>query len=372
MLAPVFEAMPADLRTRPRWVTWRGQKVPYDPSRPSSKASVTDPATWGSFAQAEAAYCEGGRDGVGHVLAGDGVVGIDLDHVVDNGVPVPAALELLDTVGAQFIELSPSGTGLHAWGYWPEAFPGRRGRIGDVAIEIYSRERYLTVTGHPLPGKDGPLVPLDLGPLFDRLGAERVTPQKTPEDTRGQQTTLECHLLSSVGCPATTPGHEGERNRCLFELARRLKAVKPEATDTERRTLVQQWLQANYSSIRTKSLAVSLDDFERAWRSVKFIPGETLATVLAGVNLHAPLTPEWAARGYGPFEAPLLHVCAALQAHEGDGRPFFITARVAAGLLGHADHSTAAAMLRQFVRDGVLELVTKGSGRVASRYRMRA
>lgn len=368
MLTPKFEGMPQELRHLSRWVTHRA-KCPYDPSRPRSKASVTDPLTWGSFSQAVASYDEGGCDGVGFVLAADGVVGIDLDHVVFNGVPKPAALELLEGIGAQFVELSPSATGLHAWGRWPEPFPGRRGRLNDISIEVYSRERYLTMTGYPLPGRGGPLAPLNMAPLFDRLGSRNATPQRTPEDNRGVQTTLENHLLSSVGCSATTPRHEGERNRCLFELARRLKATKPNANDAERRALVQEWLVAHYATIRTKSLAVSLDDFERAWGSVKFIPGHALNSALDGVNMHAPLPPALAKKGYGPFEAPLLHVCAALQDRAGD-EPFFITSRVAASLLGHIDHSTAAAMLRQFVRDGVLQLVSKGSGRIASRYRM--
>ncbi|WP_234263083.1 hypothetical protein [Hydrogenophaga sp. NFH-34] len=371
MLAPAFEAMPAELRACPRWVTHRA-KVPFDPSHPRSKASVTDPATWGAFGQAEAAYGEGGRDGVGFVLAGDGVVGIDLDHVVDDGVTEPAALELLDAVGAEYVELSPSGTGLHAWGRWSEAFPGRRGRLDGLSVEVYSRERYLTVTGHPLPGKAGPLVPLDLAPLFDRLGAERATPQR-------QQKTTQCHSVVSadsvvsvglVSEPATAPLHEGERNRALFELARRLKAARPEASESERRALVQQWHKAHYAVIRTKAFSVSWDDFERAFRSVRILPGETMARLLAGANLHAPLPPALVAKGYGPHEAPLWHACRALQAHAGD-EPFFIGSRTAAELLGHADHKAAAAMLRAFVRDGVLELVSKGAGRVASRYRMR-
>lgn len=369
MLTPKFEGMPQELRHLSRWVTHRA-KCPYDPSRPRSRASVTDPFTWGSFSQAEASYDEGGRDGVGFVLAADGVVGIDLDHVVFNGVPKPAALELLEGIGAQFVELSPSATGLHAWGRWAEPFPGRRGRLNDISIEVYSRERYLTMTGHTLPGRDGPLAALDMAPLFDRLGSRNATPQKTPEDNRRAQTTLESHLLSSVGCSATTPAHEGERNRCLFELARRLKAAKPDATDGERRALVQQWISANYANIRTKSLAVSLDDFERSWRSVKYVPGETLSAVLAGIDLHAPLPPALAKIGYGNSEAPLLHICAALQARAVN-EPFFVTSRIAASLLGHCDHSTAAAMLRQFVRDGVLQLISKGAGRTASRYRMK-
>ncbi len=370
MLQPRFETMPPELQARPRWVTWAGAKVPYDPVALRRKASVADPASWGSFQQAEAAYTEGERDGVGFVLAGDGVVGIDLDHVVTNGRPDTAALQLLDNLGCQYIELSPSGTGLHGWGFGPN-IGGRRGKLDGVHVELYSTGRYLTCTGHAL--KAGPLVELPgFTAVADALRASSgssLTPQKT---TEVQQRTTECHLLlSSVGCPATTPQYEGQRNRCLFELARRAKAKWPEATREDRRGLVQQWHTAHYAVIGTKAVTVSLDDFERAWEAARHAPGETLAAVMAGVNLHAPLPDHVSAMGYGPHDATLWHICAALQAHAGDA-PFFVSARIAAELMGHSDHSTAAAMLRAFVADGVLELVSKGAGRVASRYRMAA
>lgn len=367
MLSPEFQAMPQELRRVHRWVTHRA-KCPYDPSVLNKKASVTDPSTWGSFSQAEASFQEGGHDGVGFVLAGDGVVGIDLDHVVVDAVPIPAAVELLVCIGAQYVELSPSATGLHAWGLWPEPFPGRRGKLGEISVEVYSRERYLTMTGHPLSAKCGPLVPLSLGPLFDRLESRSAIPQRQRKTTEGHSvgSAVSVGLLSD---PATVPLHEGERNRALFELARRLKAAKTDASEVERRALVQQWHKAHYEVIRTKAFSVSWDDFERAFRSVRVLPGETMTRLLTNVNLHAPLPPSLIAMGYGPHEAPLWHACRALQMHAGDD-PFYISSRTAAELMGHSDHKSAAAMLRTFVRDGVLQLVSKGAGRVASRYRM--
>lgn len=147
MLAPNFSHIPAALRRVPRWVCHK-RKVPYDPAALCRKASVTDPSTWGTFDQAQTAYEEGNRDGVGLVLAGDGIVGVDLDHVVHDGVPDPAAMALLDRIGCEFIELSPSGTGLHGWGYGPN-IGGRRGKLDGVSVELYSQGRYLTMTGRP-------------------------------------------------------------------------------------------------------------------------------------------------------------------------------------------------------------------------------
>lgn len=376
MLSPDFDTMPPELRSLSRWVTHRA-KCPYDPSMLNSKASVTDPTTWGSFSQAQASFREGGYDGVGFVLAGDCVVGIDLDHVVMDGVPQSAAMELLAGIGAQFVEMSPSGTGLHAWGLWSDPFPGRRGMLGNISVELYSRERYLTMTGHVLQGWNGPLVPLALGSLFERLEPRSANPQSLRKTSEGHSAASAVSDVSdvsdvSVGLlsdPMTVPLHEGERNRALFELARRLKAVKPDASEVERRALVQLWHKAHYMVIRTKAFSVSWDDFERAFGSVRVLPGETMKRLLAGVNLHAPLPNALLSKGYGQHEAPLWHICRTLQLHSGD-EPFFISSRTAAELLGNCDHKSAAAMLRSFVRDGVLQLVSKGGGRVASRYRM--
>lgn len=366
MLAPNFERMPPELCRLPRWVTHRA-KVPYDPSRLSSKASSTDPATWGSFEQAEAAYLEGERDGVGHVLAGDGVVGIDLDHVVTNGLPMPAAMELLSAVKCQFVEMSPSGTGLHGWGYWPEAFPGRRGRIGDVPVEIYSRGRFLTVTGHPLPGLEGPLMPLNLAPVFEGLGSHLQKEQKMTEESSVPYVPS----VASVEIPAhTLPAGEGERNKQLFHLARYLKGKYPGVKADDMRPMVQEWHRLALPNITTKQFDVSWADFKRGWAIVKQPHGATLNGILKTIDDAAPLPAHIEAKGYEVDTLRLVRVCVALQSHEGDGRPFFISARQAGELLGI--HFTAASsLLALLVADGVMELVRRGAGRVASRYRMR-
>ena len=49
-------------------------KVPYVPGRPTQRAKVSDPSTWGSFSAALQDYKDGKCDGIGFVL-GDGVTG---------------------------------------------------------------------------------------------------------------------------------------------------------------------------------------------------------------------------------------------------------------------------------------------------------
>lgn len=358
-MQPDFEVMPGELRALPRWVVWKGAKVPYCATTADSTASVTDPDTWAPFPTAQTAFEEGGYAGVGFVLNGDGIVGVDLDKCVSDGVPQSAAFDLLNRIGCQYVEVSPSGNGLRGFGYG-DNIKGRRGILDGLNVELYSTQRYLTVTGHAL--KTGPLVPL---PGFSEVAHLLGEPPHPTEDNGSLRKTS--HVIPS-SVSLCLPANEGERNRCLFELARRVKGERPEATREELRAIVQEWHQLALPVIATKAFSVSWGDFERAWRSVRHAHGETLRAALDGVDIHACLPEQLQALGYGEHEAPLLHVCKALQVHAGN-EPFFIGARTAAELLGHSDHSTAAAMLRAFVADGVLEMVSKGAGKVASRYR---
>jgi hypothetical protein len=158
-MQPDFQMMPVELRELSRWVVWKGAKIPYCVSAINRLASVTDPRTWSSFEHAEMAYVEGGYSGVGFVLNGDGIVGVDLDKCAPDGVPSTDALNLLSHLGCQYIELSPSGTGLRGFGYGDD-IKGRRGVLDGLNVELYSSARYLTVTGRVL--KNGPLVRLTI------------------------------------------------------------------------------------------------------------------------------------------------------------------------------------------------------------------
>jgi primase-polymerase (primpol)-like protein len=44
--------------------------------------------------------------------------------------------------------VSPSGTGLHIWGFGSVG-QGRRIRRGESSVEVYDRGRYITVTRQP-------------------------------------------------------------------------------------------------------------------------------------------------------------------------------------------------------------------------------
>ena len=141
--------LPESMTSRARWVRWesraRGARVTKVPlTVDGCLASVSDPGSWSSYADVKASSV---GDGVGIVL-GDGLGCIDLDDAIVDGVLAPWAAGIVaqHRDEAVLVEVSPSGRGVHIFLPLPEG-PGRRIREGDVKIEIYSRARYVTVTG---------------------------------------------------------------------------------------------------------------------------------------------------------------------------------------------------------------------------------
>lgn len=124
-------------------------------------ASVNDPSSWSDFAAASASET---GDGVGFVLtAGDGIVVVDLDHAVDDGIVLPWARRIVDQLPPTYMERGRSGSGLHLW-FRGAVSSGRRIRRGELAVEVYSDRRYIIV-GDRVPG-----TPLSLAELPDAAG----------------------------------------------------------------------------------------------------------------------------------------------------------------------------------------------------------
>jgi primase-polymerase (primpol)-like protein len=143
---------------RRQWVRHTNRKVPL--SVVGSKvrpASSTDPETWSTYSQASRSTAGAG---VGFVLSSmDRLVCIDLDHALGDGQLEPWARRIVDSAPATYIEVSPSGTGLHIWGVGSVG-RGRRIRRGPAAIEVYDRGRYVTVTRKPFEGAPSKLADL--------------------------------------------------------------------------------------------------------------------------------------------------------------------------------------------------------------------
>jgi putative DNA primase/helicase len=145
------ECIPHELKARPQWVVWKMEerdrkptKVPYTP-RTGRKASSTDLTTWGLFE--EGLEVMDRYDGIGFVLcSGDPYTGIDLDHCRDpvTGEIEPWALRIISSLDS-YAEVSPSGMGIHIIAKGKAPKNGKRGKV-----EMYSSERFFTVTGHVL------------------------------------------------------------------------------------------------------------------------------------------------------------------------------------------------------------------------------
>lgn len=143
--------VPVELIRRDRWVRYAPNKTPLRTN--GHAASSTDPKTWATYTAAAASRA---GIGLGFVL-GDGIGCIDLDHVLEDGSPTPEAEEFLADYPDHYIEISPSGDGLHIWGTADEA-AGTRRREAGISVERYSTGRYITVTGNIY--QPGRLLPL--------------------------------------------------------------------------------------------------------------------------------------------------------------------------------------------------------------------
>lgn len=167
--------IPGELKARNQWVVWRYKwkapknrpgkwdKPPLDAAT-SSPASSTDPETWNSFEVAFAAYCAGGYDGIGYVFSGgdDDFVGVDIDHCRDPQTgqtlawtpeqrtcehwakDAPEPQEIIDSLPT-YAEVSPSRAGVKIFAKAKIVKAIKHG-----SVEMYSRGRYFTVTGHKL------------------------------------------------------------------------------------------------------------------------------------------------------------------------------------------------------------------------------
>lgn len=155
------EKIPQYLRENGRFCNWRYEerdgsktKVPYTPGT-NRRASVSNPSTFTAFNTAASAT---GYDGIGIRVCGK-IVGIDLDHCIEEGDVLPWAQDVVDRFRATYIEVSPSGTGIRILCLLPDGFSydAKTYYIKKGNIEVYipgHTNRFLTVTGNALTNAD--------------------------------------------------------------------------------------------------------------------------------------------------------------------------------------------------------------------------
>jgi len=365
-LNPDFNTIPRHLKKLPRWVVWKN-KVPYKVNNPKVKASVTDPSTWGTYESAYATYKIGGFDGIGFVFNGDGIVGIDIDKCYTNGTPSHEALNLLEEFGCGYIEVSPSGTGLHGIGILNN--PPRTGRkvnLYGVSIEFYPTSRFFTVTGLSIRNRGIKLLDGYVKVFQSIKNTSTSLCTEVTEVTEDTEATDSISSVDELIIPdRLIPSGHGQRNKKIFELTRYVKGVNPKLTFEESKPYFLTWFELSLDRIKTQDSETSWIDFVNAWDNVKFPAGYALSQLS-----EMPLPVDFDNKGLqlGAKAAELYEYCYKLQILAGK-EPFYLACRTAGNWLD-IDYKEASSILRVFRRKDWLKEISKGKGSKASRYRL--
>ena len=208
------ENIPDELKALYIWVVWRYEwnerrqrwtKVPYTPFT-TSKASSTRESSWRSFQAAHNCYLERRDffDGIFACLSEkDPYAGGDFDHTDDRS-----------RIPQTYAEDSPSETGYRFIG---------RGSIPSACKkpngELYDRKRFLSITGHILPGFPREIRPIQ--PELDKLYEElKGAPKETKEGNAGRGSRAE--QVKQIPVEWWDAGRDimrtGDRNRLLARL----------------------------------------------------------------------------------------------------------------------------------------------------------
>ena len=144
-----------NMRLCRQWVCWRlepdpkgekPRKVPYNPKN-GSRASATNPETWGTMEEALAAKERYLFAGIGFVFTeGCGIVGVDIDHCLDENGQMNETARAITGKYPTYTEISPSGKGLHLF-YRGSGMPGKGNKNSESGVEMYAAARYFTMTG---------------------------------------------------------------------------------------------------------------------------------------------------------------------------------------------------------------------------------
>ena len=159
-LKPNFESIPKSLRALP-WAVWRAEprqgqvgkfnKAPVSPLT-GSKIGANKPQLFGTFDEAKSAYQNGEYTGVGLLLVGNGIVGVDIDSYHETVQDSPDVANWVKSAldARVYCERSPSGSGLRLFYTDPNCIQGKK----KGSLEIYSNLRFLTVTGQTIKCMD--------------------------------------------------------------------------------------------------------------------------------------------------------------------------------------------------------------------------
>lgn len=176
-----FDLLPRVIKPVKQWVLWRRdgeQKQPVNPFT-LGNAGVSWSNTWGTFAEVLESYrrYSGKLNGIGFVLTeNDPFVCVDLDDCFNSNGLTAFAVEVLERLSG-YAEVSPSGNGLHIW----VRAPKEQRNIKRKGFEIYSSNRWLTMTGKPIDNYDRADIPDRSQELSELIESLKLDENKATE-----------------------------------------------------------------------------------------------------------------------------------------------------------------------------------------------
>lgn len=182
-----LEYLPAAMRQARRWLLWKAGKVPCYVSGTQRNGTLDTPHDVAQLATLDDALGRLESDsrfaGLGFALGFDAALGahwqgLDLDDALDPaGQFTTERARTLYQTSDGYAEVSPSGRGLHVIGLGERFRAIKWHRPGEQKIELYSAQRYFTVSGRMMREGD----PTDLAPLAERVRAALVAAGKMRE-----------------------------------------------------------------------------------------------------------------------------------------------------------------------------------------------
>ena len=358
ILSPDFDRIPQVLKDRPYWCFWLKSKSPTRLEDGAIKnGSISAPSDWLTYDAAVGRYHAHNGWGIGMLLNGDGLVAIDIDGCVHGGEPIPESLAVMREHGVGYVEFSPSGTGLHGYGFADlRAIKKTRFNLCGASVEIYAHSRFMTVTGHVLWDTGIKDLPLLVDALQSNASEEHEDVDEL-EDTESHTSFSSTSSLANVmiqgmryQLPAScVPTGYGQRNAAIFEYARFLKGKHPAADKSMRKHYVGSWFAHHESRIATKDIGDSLVDFEHAWSRVKYPYGEEWSKAKSLMD-GFPVPPDVAE--YGQRMSTTYQLCRALESLSPNG-VFFVAMKPAGEVLG-CDEATVSRYLLRLIDDEVI------------------
>jgi hypothetical protein len=141
-------------------------------------------------------------------------------------------------------------------------------------------------------------------------------------------------------------------NRALFQFAREMRSLLPDAVAEEMEPYLAIWYRVASDYLKELDWGEVLCDFEFKLEEIKYPVGQDpLSMAIQEANEHEP--PECSTR-YGGNMGRLVHILQRLQM-KNRNKSFYLSVRVAGRILGTTKDS-AARMLRYLVLKGVLEI----------------